>query len=70
MTTPFFEPNPAVVLKQAAEQNDRDWTTTVEIIREAVKSFGNTPPESDLILQKRCEALWQWAKVDNWTPPA
>lgn len=59
----------AAQARESNQQAERDWQTTLEIVKQAVLSFGSSPPASDLELQKRCEAVWQWAKSDNWRPP-
>lgn len=65
--TTQFRPNPEHVAKVAGEQVERDWATTLAVIEQAVKSFGPAGASSDEALQRRCEALWQWAKADEWT---
>lgn len=66
-----FNPNAfhqeTVVKPEAVE---RDWSTALATVQEAVKSFGATGAPSDIALQMRCEALWSWLKVDHWTPPS
>lgn len=63
-----WQPKPEALERQANDQNERDWQTTVEVMRLAVQSFGSTAPKTDEELQRRCEALWQWAKADEWKP--
>jgi hypothetical protein len=63
-----FTVAPEAIARAAAEQSEKDWVTALEVTKLAVQSYAGQQP-SDTDIQRRCEALWQWMKVDEWNAP-